>query len=82
MIDKFERTHVIILTRTYRIEGKISLIPTARVTDFILEEGDFIVVTDAGVMDKEGNLIFTTKVLNINRRNIELITPADGVSFR
>ena len=75
MSDDNERTRVIILTANYRIEGKISLVPNARVTDFVLKEDRFIVVTDAEVMDKDGNVILTSSFLNVHKERVEVIMP-------
>ncbi|MCK5339981.1 MAG: hypothetical protein KAJ60_02850, partial [Desulfobulbaceae bacterium] len=55
-----DRTEVIILTSHYRVEGRISLVPDARVTDFVLNEEKFILVTDAEVRGEEDNIILTS----------------------
>lgn len=77
MATKEERTSVIILTGHYRINGEISLLPSARVTDYILGSDPFIVVTDAEVVDHSGNVILTSAFMNVNRDRIEAIMPVD-----
>lgn len=72
-----DKSDVIILTDNYRIHGKISLVPGARLTDYIIEASSFIAVIDVEVKDKAGNLILTTPFLDVSRDRIEIILPAD-----
>ncbi len=72
-----DRSEVVIFTDTFCIRGKITLVPGARLTDYIVEANSFIAVTEAEVKDKTGNLILTTPFLNINRDRIEIILPAN-----
>jgi len=74
-----DKVRVIILTRRYRIEGYISYFSNTRLTDYIIESKSFIAVTDAVVMDIDGNRIFEAPFLNVQRDRIEIITPADMV---
>jgi len=74
LVDKSE---VVILTDNYVIRGEISLVPGARLTDYIVEANLFIAVTNVEVKDKAGNLILTTSFLNIHRDHIEIILPAE-----
>ncbi len=75
--DISDRTEVIICTKTFRIYGKISLVPGARLTDYIVEASQFIAVTDVEMKDTQGNLILHTPFLNINRDHIVVILPAE-----
>ena len=72
------RTKVTILTTSYRIKGYIDVLPGARVTDFIVESKDFIAVTDAEVFEPQlgGRTVLTAPFIDVNRRHIEIITPA------
>ena len=74
LIDKSE---VIILTNNYCVRGKISLVPGARLTDYIVGAKSFIAVIDASVSDKLGNFILSTSFLNVSREHVEIILPAD-----
>ncbi|MCP4403454.1 MAG: hypothetical protein GY801_39870 [bacterium] len=75
--DIADKTEVIICTKTFRIYGKISLVPGARLTDYIVEANQFIAVTDVEMKDAQGNLILHTPFLDINRDHIVVILPAD-----
>lgn len=78
-----ERTEVVILTGNYRINGKISLPPGGRLTDYILASEKFVVVTDAEVMHQDGTVMLTTTFMNVNREKIEAIMPVDlAVKYR
>lgn len=76
-----DKVQVIIFTRHYRINGYIAQFSNTRLTDYIVESKSFIAVTDAEVMDSDGNKIFTTPFLNVQRDSIEIITPADMVKM-
>ena len=69
------KTRVTILTGTYRIKGNIDLLPGARVTDYMSEAKGFIAVTDAEVWEVVGRQVFTAPFLNVNRDQIQIITP-------
>jgi hypothetical protein len=75
MANQEETTAVVIYTDSYRIDGRIALMPEARLTDFIRTVKDFVPVTDAVVYDKEGKRLFATSFLDVGRENIELIVP-------
>lgn len=69
------RTQVTILTGTYRIKGYISLVPGARVTDYMVDAKDFIALTDAEVWEPGGRQVLTAPFLNVSRRHIQIVTP-------
>ncbi len=71
------KTKVIILTRNFRIEGDIDLLPGARLTDFMNGSSGFIVVTSAKVTGPGGDGILEGEFINVHVRNIEVILPAD-----
>ncbi len=75
--DIVDKTEVIICTSDYRIRGKISLVPGARLTDYMVEAKSFLAVIEADVHDKQGRLLMKTPFLDINRDHIVLIVPAD-----
>jgi hypothetical protein len=74
LVDKSE---VIIFTNSYRIRGKIALVPGARLTDYVVEANLFIAVTEVEVTDKDNKFILKTPFLNVHRDHIELILPAE-----
>ena len=73
------RTRVVILTGHYRILGEISLMPGARMTDFLDESREFFAVTDAEVWDLSGRRIVAAKFLDVHRSHIEVMVPESDV---
>jgi len=71
------RTQVIILTKDFRIEGAIDLVPGARLTDFMNETNKFMVVTNATVTDHDKQEILRGEFINLLISNIEIILPAE-----
>ena len=69
------KTQVTILTGTYRIRGYISLVPGARVTDYMVDAKGFIAVTDAEVWELTGRQVLTAPFLNVSRDHIQIVTP-------
>ena len=70
------KTKVTILTGSYRIKGYIDLLPGARVTDFMHESKDFVVVTDAEVYEAEvsGRQVLVAPFVDVNRSHIQIVT--------
>lgn len=75
-----ETTEVVILTTTYSIQGRIALVPGARLTDYIKQAGDFIAVSDAVVSDLKGNELFQAPFLDVSKLHIEIISPKQLVA--
>ncbi len=75
--DLVDKTEVLICTAHYVIRGKISLVPGARLTDYIIDSHAFIAVTDAVIRDKQNKFVMRSAFLNLNRELIEIILPAD-----
>lgn len=73
-----EKTKVVILSPTHKIEGLIDLIPGARLTDYMNSSNRFIAVTDARIFDYEGNQILEAKFIDVLVDNIEVILPSDS----
>ena len=72
------RKKVVILTDTYRIKGYIELQPDARVTDYMLEAKEFIVVTDAEVWTLDGTgLVLSAQFIDVRLDQIEVVTTTD-----
>ena len=72
------KTEVILLTKYFRIEGEIDLLPGARLTDFMNDVKKVMVVTDATVSDHDGKEILKGEFINVLVRNIEIILPAES----
>lgn len=70
------KTKVTILTEAYRITGYIDLLPGARVTDFMHESKDFVVVMDAEVceIDAVGRKVLAAPFIDVSRHHIQIIT--------
>lgn len=71
-----ETTAVVIYTDSFRIEGRIALMPGARLTDFVRHAPAFIAVTDATVADRSGKTVFQASFLDVGSAWIELIVPS------
>ncbi|HUU71873.1 MAG TPA: hypothetical protein VMW70_04555 [Burkholderiales bacterium] len=75
MENETNRTKVMVLTGTYRVKGFISLVPGARVTDYMVEAKDFIAVTDAEVRDLNDRHLLNAPFLNISRESVHIVVP-------
>lgn len=76
-MTKYEnKTKVTILTGSYRVKGYIDLLPGARVTDYLHEAKEFVVVMEAEVYEAEvaGRQVLTAPFINVNRNHIEIVT--------
>lgn len=76
-----ETTPVVIYTDSFRIEGRIALMPGARLTDFVRTASAFIAVVDARVFDRQGTPVMSASFLDIGASWIELIVPSTLVRF-
>ncbi|PIE36268.1 hypothetical protein CSA56_00850 [candidate division KSB3 bacterium] len=76
-VEIVDKTEVIMCTPEFRIRGKISLVPGARLTDYLVDAHQFIAVTDVEVRDVHGKLILTTPFLDVNRDQLVFILPAE-----
>ncbi len=73
------KTEIILLTKYFRIEGEIDLLPGARLTDFMKDVNKIMVVTDARVSDHDGKEVLRGEFINVLVRNIEVILPVESV---
>ena len=71
------KTAIVILTKNFRIEGEVDLIPGARLTDFANESKVFMVVTGAKVSNHDGKELLMAKFIDVQVRKIEIIFPAN-----
>jgi hypothetical protein len=72
-----DKMKVTIFTANYRISGVIELFQGARLTDYLVEAGSFIAVTNGEVLDRDNQKVLTSSFMSVNRDNIEIILPAD-----
>ena len=80
MVDIQETTEVIILTSTYKVQGRINLYSGVRLTDYIRQSGEFIAVSNAQVFDLNGKELFQSSFLDIGKLSIEIITPLSALT--
>lgn len=78
-MDTNTSTTVVIYTDSYRIDGRIALLPGSRLTDFVRQAPKFIAVTDASVAQRDGTPLFATRFLDVGIEFIELIIPAEAI---
>jgi hypothetical protein len=71
------KTKVTILTGTYRVKGYISLLPGARVTDYMVESKDFIAVTNAEVWELGNRHVLNAAFINVSRSHIQIVMPGE-----
>ncbi len=72
---------VAILTRDYRIEGEIHLLPGSRLTDFVNSKTneDFIAMTHAEIISLDNDKTVTkVAYLAINKSSITMAYPLDS----
>lgn len=77
MKENEDKMKVTIFTKNYRIAGVIELFQGARLTDYLVEAGSFIAVTNAEVLDNHNQKVLTSSFLTVQRDNIEIILPAE-----
>jgi hypothetical protein len=71
---------VVIQTTRQMIHGTIHVRPTERVMDEINNSEKFIAVTDATVTDLNGNLLYESSFLTLNRDQIIWLIPLDDTA--
>lgn len=79
MVAKEESSPVVLYTSNFVIEGRIALMPGARLTDYMRESREFIAVVDVilrRVSDSE--VVKELPFLNVRRDSVELAYPAEG----
>lgn len=71
-----EPTEVILLTTTQTlIKGTIHIQLDNRLKDEIDKDEPFVAITDAAILDDEGNPVYKTKFLAVNRQQIVWLFP-------
>lgn len=67
---------VVILTDTFRIEGKLNILSGVRLTDYMNESKAFIAITDATIKEISGKQVMTAAFINIKLETIQVIVPS------
>lgn len=68
-----------IQTTTHRIEGNIYVKRGERLIDELISSGQFIAVTDAKIINSQGEIQFTTDFLSLNADQIIWIIPHEEI---
>ena len=67
-----------IQTLTYTIQGYVHVRKDERLSDEINATTNFLAVTDAIVYNQEGEMLYSTKFLIVNRSHIVWLMPLDA----
>jgi len=77
--DNSNRTKFTVLADSFHIKGHSSVLPGARVTDYLNKAGDFIALTNAEVWQVgTGRKLMSAPFISINRGHIEIIVPDEA----
>ena len=71
---------IVVLTDTFRVEGKLGIFSGVRLTDYMNESKTFIPMTDATVKDLCGRQIMKTALVNVKKESIQLVIPSEEVT--
>jgi hypothetical protein len=77
--DNSNRSKFTVLANGFRIKGHGSVIPGARVTDYLNSAEDFIALTNADVWEiGSGRKLMSAPFITINRSNVEIVIPDEA----
>ncbi len=79
MMDATRMSEVVFYTKTHVIAGKVSLVPGARLTDFMREGSDFLAVSEVSVSALDGTPLFKSEFIDLRRDSIEMAVPKDAI---
>ncbi len=71
---------VVIQTLTHRIIGKVFYRPDNRLIDELNTDNIFLAVTNAKILNDEGEILFTSDFLTININQIIWILPVEEIA--
>lgn len=74
------KVRAVIQTDLHRIDGEIYLMDDERTKDALNQDERFLAVTDASVYDRDGNALYRTGFLAVNRDHIIWVIPHEGDS--
>ena len=75
---ELERQPVVVWTVLHRIEGELPLPPTARISDRLNQGRDFVPITNARIYSLEGQFLFETPVVLLNRGQVVMMLERDA----
>ena len=76
MAENSNRTKFTVLANGFHIKGHGSVLPGARVTDYLNKADDFIALTDAEVWEVgTGRRLIAAPFINIHRGSVEIVIP-------
>lgn len=78
-MDESKMTDAIFYTAKHVISGKVNLLPGARLTDFMREAKDYLVVADVTVSMHDGTKLFEAGFIDLLRSSVEIAVPKDAV---
>lgn len=76
---ELERQPILLYTVLHRIEGELPLPPTARISDRLNQAKDFVPITNARVYTHEGQFLYETEVLLLNKDQVVMMLERDGM---
>ncbi len=76
---ELERQPVVVWTTLHRIEGELPLPPTARISDRLNQGRDFLPITNARVYTLDGQFLYDTPVVLLNRQQMVMMLERDAV---
>jgi hypothetical protein len=78
--DQQDRTRVRFYTNQFMIVGDIAMFTDSRLTDFMESANNFIALTNVTVSNSEGEKLFKTDFLNVQRSKITVALPENMVT--
>jgi hypothetical protein len=77
---ELERQPVVVYTPLHRIEGELPMSATARISDRLNQDRDFLPLTNARVYTLDGRFLFESPVLLLNRQQVVMLLERDDPS--
>ena len=78
-MDESKMTEAVFYTAKHVVTGKVNLLPGARLTDFMREAKDYVVVADVSVTLHDGTKLFDAEFVDLLRSSVEIAVPKDAV---
>jgi len=75
---ELERQPIVVWTTLHRIEGELPLPPTARISDRLNQSRDFLPITNARVYSLEGQFLYESAVVLLNRNQVVMMLERDA----
>ncbi len=75
---ELEHQPVVVWTVLHRIEGELPLPPTARISDRLNQGRDFVPITNARIYSLEGQFLFESPVVLLNRGQVVMMVERDA----